>query len=191
MIQKKVKQFFETHPTATEVHVALGVLFVEPEKANKYLAGTQNQKVQTITKEDAAAWEETKADNLVKGNPSDQGKVPADNLDTNSNAREETKADNFVKENSDDQGKVPADDSDTNSNVFNHEVTKEDMVNNPELKDQGVSVGDVVQVPFTEEIEGDKIKQLVDKEEMSEKATTDKEPANKNAVNVNVKSSRK
>ncbi|MGQ0739137.1 MAG: hypothetical protein ACT4OJ_08780 [Bacteroidota bacterium] len=50
-VQIKVAGFFESHPEATEVHEALGVLFTDKEKANTYLAGVAGRMVTTHTRE--------------------------------------------------------------------------------------------------------------------------------------------
>jgi len=35
--------------------------------------------------------------------------------------------------------------------TFDHEVTEQDMIENPEFKDQGINVGDIIQVPIDAE----------------------------------------
>lgn len=50
-IQEKVAEFFASHPDATEVHEALGVLFTDKEKATKYLAGVAGRMVTTHGRE--------------------------------------------------------------------------------------------------------------------------------------------
>lgn len=152
MIQKKVTEFFGTHPEATEVHVALGVLFVEPDKANQYLAGTQNQTVQTITKDEAVAWQETKIN----------GTIPGDITLTGNNA-----------------------------DMIDHEVTEEDIANNPEFKEQGISVGDIIQVPVKDDTgsgaatpptsENEKLAGDKDKTSTKQKPAKAKDPAPKKA----------
>lgn len=44
-IQEKVAEFFASHPDINEVYEALGVLFTEKEKAQKYLAGVAGRMV--------------------------------------------------------------------------------------------------------------------------------------------------
>jgi len=50
MSKKKASEFFKSHPEINTVYSALGVLFVEVEKANNYVAGT-NQGVETYNRE--------------------------------------------------------------------------------------------------------------------------------------------
>lgn len=65
-VEKKLTEFFETHPEATVVFVALGVLFTDLEKANTFCGGTSDKPV-TFTREqvelldDAAAGAELDA----------------------------------------------------------------------------------------------------------------------------------
>ena len=50
-ILEKVAAFFESHPDATVVYEALGVLFTEKEKAEKYLAGVAGRMVTNHTRD--------------------------------------------------------------------------------------------------------------------------------------------
>lgn len=50
-IQAKVAEYFATHPEANEVYEALGVLFTEKPKAEKYLSGVAGRMVTTHTRE--------------------------------------------------------------------------------------------------------------------------------------------
>jgi hypothetical protein len=54
-MEQKIIEFFNTHPDATEVHSALGVLFTDKEKAEAYLGGVPHGKVETITREQSEA----------------------------------------------------------------------------------------------------------------------------------------
>lgn len=66
-MQKKLNNFFATHPEATEVYTALGVLFTDPEKAKQFLRGVHGQEVikhlkpATIEDEETEAADETKS----------------------------------------------------------------------------------------------------------------------------------
>lgn len=50
-IQEKVAEFFASHPDATEVYEALGVLFTDKERAQKYLAGVAGRMVTNHSRE--------------------------------------------------------------------------------------------------------------------------------------------
>ncbi len=52
LIAEKVKNYFESHPDATEVYEALGVLFGEKERAEKFLKGVAGRFVTTHTPTD-------------------------------------------------------------------------------------------------------------------------------------------
>ncbi len=65
-LEKKLTEYFETHPEATIVFVGLGVLFTDLEKAKAYCGGTSGKPI-TFTREqvelldDAAAGDELSA----------------------------------------------------------------------------------------------------------------------------------
>jgi hypothetical protein len=50
-LQEKIQHFFDTHPDINIVYSALGVLFTDKEKANKYLAGVAGRAVTIHTRE--------------------------------------------------------------------------------------------------------------------------------------------
>ncbi len=50
-MQKKVSEFFKSHPGVDTVYGALGVLFLEHEKADKFVGGT-DQPVDVYTREE-------------------------------------------------------------------------------------------------------------------------------------------
>ncbi len=49
--QERIKEYFDTHPDATECYEALGKVFAEKEKAQKYLAGVAGRCVTTHSRE--------------------------------------------------------------------------------------------------------------------------------------------
>lgn len=115
-MKKKCIDFFATHPEATVVFIALGVLFTDSEKANAYCGGT-TAKVETITKEQVEEWkkesvaEATTEENLKSQNAaSNNEKTQA----TTADANVDDAAKNETSENapeSDEQPEVKTDDT--------------------------------------------------------------------------------
>lgn len=73
MLQKKVNEFFENNPEATEVHSALGKLFTDKEAAQKFLGGVQGHTVATHTRPAIIETEEPTKEPEPINNTGDSG----------------------------------------------------------------------------------------------------------------------
>lgn len=65
MLEKKLKEFFKTHPEATVVFVALGTLFTDLDKAIKYLAGVTGKSVETFTRQQVVTADDDELQKLI------------------------------------------------------------------------------------------------------------------------------
>lgn len=79
LIQNKVAEFFESHPKTNEVYEALGVLFTEKERADKYLAGVAGRMVTTHTRDGVVF--ERESDGLRHKIMEQENKVAAKHLE--------------------------------------------------------------------------------------------------------------
>lgn len=132
--QKKVDEFFQSHPDANEVHFALGYLFPEKDRAESFIAGTKDQRVITFFRDGKSEIVMPKA--KTEGEPLSEEEVEAGM----------SKA--FIAE-------------ETKEPVIEHTITEQDLKDNPELVEQGIKVGEEILIP--DESETEKLKEAVSK----------------------------
>ena len=76
LLEKKLVDFFETHPEATVVYVALGTLFTDLDKANNYCAGVSGSSAKTFTMEEIKDLAAAEAD--AGNDDGNTGNLPVD-----------------------------------------------------------------------------------------------------------------
>ncbi len=131
-MHKKLKKFFEDHPEAGTVFIAIGVIFLTMKEAEAFVAGT-HQKITTVTRGNINEASDS-ADQHAKG-------------DTKSTEGTEPGSAGSPSELTNTETGRQASGSEADEELVDHQVTELDLKTNPDLIEAGVSVGDVIKVP--------------------------------------------